>query len=29
MADWLGLPGVEVCPRGDLAGDLALAVAAG
>jgi uncharacterized protein YcaQ len=27
MADWLGLPGVEVCPRGDLAAELALAVA--
>jgi uncharacterized protein YcaQ len=29
MGDWLGLPGVEVCPRGDLAGELAHAVAAG
>jgi uncharacterized protein YcaQ len=29
MGDWLGLTGVEVCPRGDLAGELALAVAAG
>ncbi|MET1088945.1 MAG: crosslink repair DNA glycosylase YcaQ family protein [Arthrobacter sp.] len=29
MADWLGLPGVEVCPRGDLAGELARAAAGG
>jgi hypothetical protein len=29
MADWLGLPWVEVCPRGDLAAELASAVAAG
>ncbi|MGX1160361.1 hypothetical protein FBY31_1272 [Arthrobacter sp. SLBN-100] len=29
MADWLGLPGVEVCPRGDLAGELAQAVGRG
>jgi uncharacterized protein YcaQ len=29
MADWLGLPGMEICPRGDLAGELADAVAGG
>jgi uncharacterized protein YcaQ len=29
MADWLGLPGVEVCPQGDLAAELARAVACG
>ncbi|MDQ0690357.1 winged helix-turn-helix domain-containing protein [Arthrobacter sp. W4I7] len=29
MADWLGLPGVEVCPQGDLAGELGRAVACG
>jgi uncharacterized protein len=29
MADWLGLSRVEVCPRGDLAGALDLAVASG
>jgi uncharacterized protein YcaQ len=29
MADWLGLSAVEVCPRGDLASELAAAVAGG
>ncbi|MDQ0673482.1 uncharacterized protein YcaQ [Pseudarthrobacter siccitolerans] len=29
MADWLGLPGVEVCRQGDLAGELGRAVACG
>ncbi|VXB56633.1 conserved hypothetical protein [Arthrobacter sp. 9AX] len=29
MAGWLGLSGVQVCPRGDLAGELARAVAGG
>lgn len=29
MADWLGLPGMEICPRGDLAGELADSVAGG
>jgi uncharacterized protein YcaQ len=29
MAEWLGLPDLEVCPRGDLAPDLARAAAGG
>ncbi|MDQ0922823.1 uncharacterized protein YcaQ [Pseudarthrobacter sp. W1I19] len=29
MADWLGLPGMEICPRGDLACELAQAVTGG